>query len=833
MAKYGSSFRTQRNGFTGSNGGVYNRAGTEYILTVTDEDTRMIRWESNISGATYDVVIDKTMLRFIQDGSLVAVPTPAAYSGSTGYVSGDIVSKSGVNYVCISDSTPMGTSPPNTTYWWPLVGLTFSIPSPFTTAAMVSGFQFVQDGERMTFTHPDLGVPIELVRYIREGQANEIFGFSSWPLIDTTAFGAQVTSEAGASAAILALPQPPTGLSTDKATGTGATYVVTSLNAEGEESLPCAQITTDIGDPSSENVTLGWDNMLAARYNIYVDISGIFFFNGSSTTNSYVDNKSINDIDQTGPSPPSKRDELVSTASFGPAVIGRYQQRTLLARFNNNTQLIDGSKIGFPRNYTIETPAVDDASIQIKLKGKHANGVRHLLDLGDLFILTDTGEWLGKGDASGALTPSTSRAEQYSYFGANSVPPETIGSEAVYVQSLGSSIRSIGYDILNGGRDGYLNKRLDVYADHLLEQNTVVDWAYQQLPHSILWAVRDDGTLIAMTYVKEQQVLAFHRHDTLGSFLRVVAVPEGSEQAIYFLVKRTVNGSSVMFIERMYGRLFKDRIDAKFLDCSLSYDGRNTGDTTMTLSGSGWTSDDTLTLTASADFFSNTDLGNEIQITGPDGTVVRLKIADYSSATVVTGTTDLDVPVSMQAVAIKTWAKAVNTFSGLDHLEGQSVAVFADGQTRANPNNSLYGDPLVVNSGSISLSDCFAVVNIGLPYISDLETLDIDTPNGETIADKKKITPRVTLFTKDTRGLYVGDRPPPNDSADPLENLQLITPLKDEDWQITNGVVDEKILVTLVSSWNRNGRIFIRQIDPEPMTILAIAPAGLFPFSGG
>jgi len=295
-------------------------------------------------------------------------------------------------------------------------------------------------------------------------------------------------------------------------------------------------------------------------------------------------------------------------------------------------------------------------------------------------------------------------------------------------------------------------------------------------------------------------------------------------------VRRTINGSVVRYIEKMTTRQINNIVDSTFMDSHLSYDGRNTGSTTMTLTtGSDWLYTTTLTLTASTSYFSASDVGNQIHLTGSDGELIRFTIDAYSSGTVVTGRPHKTVPSSLQATATTTWSRAVDQLTGLWHLEGEEVAVFADGFVAASPNNDSY-DTVTVSSGTITLDKPYGVIHVGIPYFTDIETLDIDTPNGETLSDKKKIVQEVNMFVEDTRGLWVGPKPPTNDVSDPLEGLTEFKLRNDEDYDSPVELKTDNISVNISPEWNSNGRIFVRQVDPIPMSILSVSPAGKFPF---
>jgi len=379
----------------------------------------------------------------------------------------------------------------------------------------------------------------------------------------------------------------------------------------------------------------------------------------------------------------------------------------------------------------------------------------------------------------------------------------------------------------------YTGDELSIYSSHLVDDYTLLDWAYQQIPHSILWMVRDDGTMLGMTYIREQQMLAWHQHDFENGVVEsVCSIPEGSEDTLYLSIRRVVNGETRRYIEKFVTRKISDVRDIAILDSHLSYDGRNTnGSHTMTLSGSGWLYTDTLTLTSSTSYFTTADVGNEIQLIDTDGSVIRFTIDSYTSGTVVTGRPNRTVPTTLRSVAVNEWARAVDVLSGLWHLEGQSVSVYSDGLVVANPNNPAYVQVTVTN-GQITLTENYAVIYVGIPITSDIETLNIDMPGSSTMIDRNKLISKVSMFVENTRGLWAGTRPP-NESVSFLDGLTELKIREDEPYDSPVDLETDPIDIITEATWNNNGRVFIRQTDPVPCSILSIAPTGYIPFPGG
>jgi hypothetical protein len=263
------------------------------------------------------------------------------------------------------------------------------------------------------------------------------------------------------------------------------------------------------------------------------------------------------------------------------------------------------------------------------------------------------------------------------------------------------------------------------------------------------------------------------------------------------------------------------------MDSTLTYDGWHTGATTATLTGASFASGAWVTLTMSASVFTSTarDVGNEIHYVSGD-TTYRWLIRGYTSATVVTVELDRDLPVALQATALSGWGYAADTMSGLRHLIDENVSILGDGTVAASPNNAEYDVVTVDADGQIELDRPYVVVHVGLPYISDLETLPLDVVQGETRATSAKQITSVGLLLDKSRGILVGPKPPEDDDTDPVGDLIQMKLQEHVDYDSVNDMLSGVEKVNILPEWNRNGRVFIRQIDPIPMGVMAIYPGG-------
>lgn len=800
--KYATGLRTCRNFYIKKSGGAVSRAGTKFVIEVKDstKEVRILPFIFN-SDQTYVLEFGDLYLRFIRNGAQVTVSGLSTWLIGTTYAIGDLVVHLGINYYSLQNSNTGNTPASSPLFWYALTGNVYEIPTPYVEADLAE-LHIVQSADVVTIAHQNYAVR-ELSR----------FGHTDWTL-EAVVFAPGIPA--------------PTGLAVSGGSGTTDQWVVTAIEEETfEESLPTASVGASSLATTGSPRTLTWTAVPSAtEYNVYKNLNGVFGFIGVAGSTTFVDDGIPADATDT---PPQARNPFDSVNNF-PATVGYYQQRLGFARTINEPEKVFFSKSGQFKNFTTSAPLQDDDAVTFNIAGRRVNAVHHLLDLGNLILLAQDAEWLIQGDTAGILSPGQVNPKQQSYNGSSTIKPVLINDNALYIQNRGTIVRDLFTSIDASGNTGYKGTDLTVFAGHLFEGFSILDWDYAQVPDSIVWAVRSDGKVLGLTYLREHQIWAWHRHDTDGEFENVCVVPEGSEDVPYFVVNRTINSVAKRYIERMDTRIIDDIQEFIGMDSSLLFDGRNTTAVTMTLTGVGFTYQDTLTLTASASFFLVGDIGNQIWMKTAGGDVTRCTITAFTSATVVSVQPHKTVPVSLQAVATTLWEEAVDTVSGLGHLEDKDVSVLANGYVVSNPNNDSYAT-LTVTSGEITLDKPYSVIRVGLPFLSDLETLDIDTGNTETMADKKKLVQHVTVFVEDSRGIWIGARTPSED--DPKEGLREYKPRSNEPYNDPASIIaSDQIDVNIRPEWNSNGRVFIRQLDPLPLSVLAVMPAGLFPLKG-
>lgn len=759
LQRYQISLKTCKNFTVMSQGGVRNRPGTRYVdQTINNEQVRLIRFKFSISDACV-LVFSNLKMRVVRNGAYV-----------------------------------LNSSGPN-------IGQPFELVTPYTLADLAQ-LNFTQSADVMTFVHT-LYRPRELKRF-----AND-----NWTLTE---------------AVYLPSVAAPTSLTAVAATGTGNTqtwrYQVTAVYDDSntlEESLPVTSNAITVSVSELKGV-LSWTAVAGATYyNIYKDNSGagVYGFTGRSTTTGFTD---VNIIPAKTDTPPSGLDPFVGAGNY-PGAVGYYQQRKVYGGTLNRPQTSYFSRTGVFNNFGYATPSKDDDAITWTMASTEVNRILNYLPLRQLLTLTSGAEWIIAGATSG-FTGKTINGNPQSYNGSGFVPPLVLNDTALYLQGRGQAVSSLNYSL---EADGLASDDLTIWSEHLFRDYPIVEWTYQKLPDSIVWAVREDGKMLGLTYMKKQDVVAWHQHETDGFIESVACIPEGNDDILYMVVRRTIQGVTRRYIERMQSRQIplirnskeRDVAQSYFVDCGLSYQGWNQGATTYTLSGGvTWEYPEPMTITSSSGSgFSAADVGRQIHLHDPQTqNILRLDVTAYVTPGIVSVIPASVVPAGLRNVAVVNWALALKTFGGLSHIEGKGVAILADGNVVSENGPDSTPINLVVSGGSVTLPDHAAVAHIGLPYVSDIETLRINIQGQETLNDKHKTVSSVTVVVEESRGIFA--------SAGEGKEFYELKQREFENYNDPTELLSGTGRVNIPNDWDGQGQVAIRQLDPLPITVLAIIP---------
>jgi hypothetical protein len=555
-----------------------------------------------------------------------------------------------------------------------------------------------------------------------------------------------------------------------------------------------AALTATAAPSTATPITISWTAVTGARqYRIFREVGGIFAFVGVSTSLSFADTGYTPDVLDPAPEP---RQPFVGSGNY-PAAVGYFQQRRVFGSTTNAPQTVFASAIATGGNFTFRLPAQDSDSVVFAIQGRQVQPVRHLLDMDRLVVLTAGAVFTAEGNAEGTLTPTDINLRQRSFDGASTVQPIQIGQAALYVQARGSIVR----DLVIDSASGFVSRDITIFCSHLFDGHEIVDWAYQQVPQSIIWAVRDDGVLLSLTYVREHDVWAWAEHETEGTVESVAVVPEGSEDRLYLQTVRTLSGATSRAIERMSSRTVTDVAEANFLDAASYWDGTGSALYPLTLSGgTAWTYDEPLTLTMGGGGTAAPSVGDEFHLT-IGGETLRCRVAAILGASSWTVFPHMTVPAAFRGVATTSWGWAQATVT-VSYLQGLTVGILGDGMVRPAQT--------VPVSGVVTIDPPAVKIRVGLPYTCDLELLDIEDVQSATLVDKKKRVNGVTVLVQDSRGMWAG----------PDEDTLWEWPQREgsSDPELFTGAVD----IALQGRWKDDGRVLIRQVDPLPLRILGV-----------
>jgi hypothetical protein len=346
------------------------------------------------------------------------------------------------------------------------------------------------------------------------------------------------------------------------------TYFVSAVNADGKESGLSAG--AEITGPSSNNwqggdyVEMSWPAAPGAvEYRIYkATFGGRPGYVATTGGTSWQDYNTAPSVTEGAPRyfDPFPEDDF-------PGAICLFEQRLVFASSPNRPQTIWMSKSGDYGNFATYEPQTADSPIELTVASQEVAAVNWIVPLRSLIMGMGGMEWeiSGRGDA--AFSASSAKATPQSYWGSSLKRAIVIGNVILHVSSSGSQVRSLQYEF---AADSYGGTDLSIMAAHLLESERVVDWTHQKNPDSVVWAVREDGVLLGLTFQAEHQIAAWHRHETQGAFRAVCAIPHGFEHSLFAVVER----EGVFTLERMAERYRGgDPTGAVFLDCALTYKG--------------------------------------------------------------------------------------------------------------------------------------------------------------------------------------------------------------------------------------------------------------------
>lgn len=314
--------------------------------------------------------------------------------------------------------------------------------------------------------------------------------------------------------------------------------------------------------------TINWSPVDGAdRYNVYKLQSGSYGYIGQTAETTFRDSNITPDLSKT---PPESVNPFDGLGNY-PSAVCYFEQRRCFAATNNNPQNIWMSRPATESNFSSSLPTNDGDAISFKIASREQNRIRHLVPIDDLVAFTVGSEFRIYTNAD-IVAPSTIAARPQSYTGASQVQPVTTNGTVLYVQAQGDRVRELGF-VGDAGTRAYRSNDLCRVAHHLFDDHLIVDMAFVSGSQAVCWCVRNDGKLVALTYVPEEKVIAWHLHDTNGVVESVASVFESGLPVVYVVVRREIDGEQRRYIEQMNGWRTTTRQNAFFVDAGLTYSG--------------------------------------------------------------------------------------------------------------------------------------------------------------------------------------------------------------------------------------------------------------------
>jgi len=432
---------------------------------------------------------------------------------------------------------------------------------------------------------------------------------------------------------------------------------------------------------------------------------------------------------------------LWSDTTGFPSCVTFYEDRLVFAGVTQYPQRLDGSRTGDYENFAptdMDGTVTDSHAIGFTLNSDAVNAIHWLLsDEKGLLAGTSGGEWIIRASTLGeGLSPTNVSAKNFTRYGSAAIQAVIANKSVIFAQRSKEKIRELRYFF---EQDGFEAPDLTILAEHIA-RGGLIEFARQVEPQSLVWAARDDGTLVGMTYERDAEVVrvGWHRHvlggagDSDGNppdVESVATIPssDGKRDELWMVVKRFIDGAAVRYIEYLTPHFIDttEQEDAFFVDSGLTYDSNPT-----------------------------------------------------------------------------------TSFSGLDHLEGETLSVLADGAVRPDA---------TVSDGAITLDTEASVVHVGYGYNSDGQILRLEAGSADgTALGKIRRIHKVGMLVHRTLGLKFGM------SFDELDTVifRSTTDESGEPPDLYTGIISE----TVEADYDYENQFCWRQDQPLPGTILAIAP---------
>jgi hypothetical protein len=630
---------------------------------------------------------------------------------------------------------------------------------------------------------------------------------------------------------------------------THSSHEVSKLSRTGHTSWSLDEIEFTDGPYLSANTTTttmtpgattGDDQTLTASASTFVstDVGRLInFSSGYAKIRSYTSATVVkidikDDFSGTGSTTDWKLGAFSDTTGH-PSCVSFFEQRLVFAGTTDEPQTLYFSKSGDYENMTVGTNA-DDAMVYT-IASNQVNAIRYLKAVRTLIVGTTGGEWTVSADGTdAAVTPSNVTIKKQSSYGSSTVDAVPAGNATLFLQRAKRKIRELAYDF---DVDGYSAPDLTILNETVTDSG-IDEMAYQQSPDSNLWCVRNDGVLACLTYQRSENVVSWTRHKVggIGQECTITVSDYANIATGTKLVFTKSNGEEVTFTSTT-GTAGTDEFKTETnnnttadniytaINAHADFTVANPAAAVVTIRESSHAatgfltckSYDTARLTVQNESHAVVESVASIsgELNEDELWVIVKRIVDGSTRRYVECFTDFDFDETTATdfhfvdSGLEYDGTATTSITGLDHLEGQTVQILADGSTHADK---------IVSDGALTLDRSSKKVKVGLGYNSILQTMRIEGGSAEgTGQGKVKRISKVVLRLFNTVGAKCGP------SLTNLETVPFRTTSSDLDTPVSTLLAGDKI-VEFTDDYNSDGFIFVKQDQPLPLSLLALYP---------
>lgn len=480
-----------------------------------------------------------------------------------------------------------------------------------------------------------------------------------------------------------------------------------------------------------------------------------------------------------------------------PACSVRFQQRRIYAGTDSFPMGVFGSQSGLPHNMeTSLFPKDSDAFIQV-LDDDQVTPIRAMVPFTDgLLTFTDNTVWQIRGASDTVLSGNNFLAFPVTNTGVSRVQPLAIDTEVLFISDTSRAVHSLKLGAQNGRVSTNLVSLFS--SDFFSSTNVIESWTYAEDQNRLIWAQREDGTFLSCTYVPDQNVYAWTEHFTRGKVVSLSSTLENLYKRIYLAVEREIAGVTYCLLESMVRREVTSLDLSWSLDCAIASSLIKPAANITVSQASG-----EVIIRSDAGVFSAADIGKHLRAGGGRGTVTVYTSPQNIRAEMLYPITEL-APGTDKPAPFKSGNWSVTplytAFSGIDHLEGETVSVLADGGQV---------DGVVVTGGVVTLPYPASYVVAGLPFAATLRTLPYASSNA-IIENKMKRLVGAHVRLINTRDIWVGDG---------VSQYQLKNRAYED---LTQAPAFKRGLynINLASSWEEDQSITIEKRSPMHATVL-------------